>query len=197
MRRTAKEVLKEEVNAIKAIPLTGIDEAVEEILKCKGKLVFIGMGKAGLIARKVSATFASTGTPAFYLHPCEAQHGDLGMVAEGDLMIAFSNSGKTREIIESTYLAKQLCDLKLITVTANKDAPLAVQSDVVIETGGYPEVCPLGMAPTCSTTVMLVIGDVLAMVVMEKKKFTKEEYAKRHHGGYLGQVARGDDDAVK
>ena len=87
MRRTAKQVLKEEVNAIKAIPLTGINEAVEEILKCKGKLVFVGMGKAGLIARKVAATFASTGTPAFYLHPSEAQHGDLGMISEGDLII--------------------------------------------------------------------------------------------------------------
>tara|TARA_R110002110_G_scaffold213236_7_gene426446 strand:- start:2199 stop:2792 length:594 start_codon:yes stop_codon:yes gene_type:complete len=197
MRRTAKQVLKEEVNAIKAIPLTGINEAVEEILKCKGKLVFVGMGKAGLIARKVAATFASTGTPAFYLHPSEAQHGDLGMISEGDLIIAFSNSGKTREIIETAYLAKQLCDPKIITVTSNPLAPLAVASDIVIETGGYPEVCPLGMAPTCSTTAMLVIGDVLAMVVMEQKKFTKEEYAKRHHGGYLGQVARGETDAPK
>jgi arabinose-5-phosphate isomerase len=194
VKRTAKEVLKEEVNAIKAIPLTGVDDAVEEIMKCKGKLVLIGMGKAGIIARKVAATFASTGTPAFFLHPSEAQHGDLGMVSEGDLMIAYSNSGRTREIIESTHLAKQLCDLKLITVTSNTESPLALQSDIVIETGGYPEVCPLGMAPTCSTTAMLVIGDVLAMVVMEQKEFTKEEYAKRHHGGYLGQKARGETD---
>ncbi len=193
MAKTAEEIVQEEINAIQAIPLTGIQEAVDAIVACNGKIVFTGMGKAGLIARKIAATFASTGTPAFYMHPSEAQHGDLGMIGAGDMILAFSNSGRTREVVETVSLAKILVKgMQLITVTSNRAAELALISDVVIETGGYPEVCPLGMAPTCSTTAMLVIGDVLSMMVMEAKDFSIEEYSKRHHGGYLGQKSRGE-----
>lgn len=193
MKLTIKEIIEEEIKAIEAIPTTGIEEAIELILNCKGKLVFTGMGKAGLIARKIAATFASTGTPAFFMHPCEAQHGDLGMIDAGDMIMAFSNSGRTREVVETVSLAKILIPgVKLVTVTSNRIAELALISDVVIETGGYPEVCPLGMAPTCSTTAMLVIGDVLSMMTMEAKDFSMEEYSKRHHGGYLGQKSRGE-----
>lgn len=196
MAKTAKEIIKEEINAIKAIPLTGIDEAVENILSCQGKLVFTGMGKAGLISRKVAATMASTGTPAFFMHPSEAQHGDLGMIGKGDMIIAFSNSGRTREVVETVSLAKILIPgLKLITVTSNREAELALISDIVIETGGYPEVCPLGMAPTSSTTAMLVIGDIISMMVMEAKEFSIEQYSKRHHGGYLGVKSREEIDS--
>jgi arabinose-5-phosphate isomerase len=127
------------------------------------------------------------------MHPCEAQHGDLGMLGKRDLIVAFSNSGKTREIIESVLLARELFPkIKVLTVTSDPKAELSKLSHVVIETGGYPEVCPLGMAPTCSTTAMLVIGDILAMMTMERKGFTAEDYAMRHHGGYLGQKARGE-----
>lgn len=193
MAKTAEEIVQEEIKALQAIPLTGIQEAVDAIVACKGKIVFTGMGKAGLIARKIAATFASTGTPAFYMHPCEAQHGDLGMIGSGDMILAFSNSGRTREVVETVSLAKNLVyGLKLVTVTSNRTAELALISDVVIETGGYPEVCPLGMAPTCSTTAMLVIGDVLSMMAMEAKEFSIEEYSKRHHGGYLGEKSRGE-----
>lgn len=193
MGKTPEEIIEEEINAIKAIPLTGIIEGLNIIINCQGKVVFTGMGKAGLIARKVAATFSSTGTPAFFMHPSEAQHGDLGMISEGDLIVSFSNSGKTREVIETVSLAKKLIpEIKLITITSNKMTELAIISDVVIETGGYPEICPFGMAPTSSTTAMLVIGDILSIMAMEAKDFSKEEYSKRHHGGYLGKKSRGE-----
>jgi arabinose-5-phosphate isomerase len=149
------------------------------------------MGKAGQIALNMSTTFSSTGTPSVYLHPSEAQHGDLGILQENDILLLISNSGKTREIEELIYLAKNLYpQIKIIGITRNADSPLAEQSDVTLLTGETVEVCPLGMAPTTSTTVMTVIGDLLVCGVMEQIGFTKEEYAKRHHGGYLGKKSK-------
>jgi arabinose-5-phosphate isomerase len=191
MAKTCEEIIQGEINAIMAIPIDGINEAVDMIVKCNGKVILTGMGKAGLIAKKIAATFSSTGTPAFFMHPSEAQHGDLGMISDGDLIIAFSNSGKTREVIETVILANQLIsDLKVIAVSSNRDNELASISNIVIETGGYPEICTLGMAPTSSTTAMLVIGDVLSVMTMERKSITMADYCARHHGGYLGQKAR-------
>lgn len=139
----------------------------------------------------IATTFCSTGTPAVFLHPSEAQHGDLGILQENDLLLLISNSGKTREIIELTALAEGLNPaLKKIVITGNPDSPLAKAADICIATGHPAEVCPLGMTPTTSTTVMTVIGDILVVETMKCTGFTIEDYSKRHHGGYLGERSR-------
>lgn len=136
----------------------------------------------------IATTFCSTGIPSVFLHPSEAQHGDLGILQENDLLLLISNSGKTREIVELTQLAHNLNpDLKFIVITGNPDSPLAHESDVCLSTGKPKEVCALGMTPTTSTTVMTVIGDILVVQVMKQTGFTIGDYSKRHHGGYLGE----------
>lgn len=152
------------------------------------------MGKAGQIAMNIATTFCSTGIPAVNLHPSEAQHGDLGVLQPGDVMLLISNSGKTREIIDLVTLAHNLYPaLPLIVITGNPESPLGNLTEVTLSTGGASEVCPLGMTPTTSTTAMTVIGDILVVSVMKATGFTREEYAKRHHGGYLGSVAKQPD----
>ena len=149
------------------------------------------MGKAGQIALNIATTFSSTGTPAVFLHPSDAQHGDLGVVQPNDVLLLISNSGKTREILELVHLAENLYEgLPLIVITSNKESELAQMSDVCIETGNPKEVCILGLTPSTSTTVMTVIGDVLVVMMMKRIGFSNEEYAKRHHGGYLGDKSR-------
>ncbi len=187
----AKEILETESTAIRNIPLDdNLLKAVGVISRCKGKVVTSGMGKAGIIARKVSSTFSSTGTPSLFLHPGEAQHGDLGMLGENDVLLVFSHSGKTKEILEMIMLSTQLFKDKLtvIAVTSHPDAPIRTMADIVLDIGDVQEVCPLGMAPTTSTTTMLALGDVLCVLVMEEINFTREEFYKRHHGGYLGST---------
>lgn len=196
MINRAKEILKQESQALLNIPVDEqLEKAVNFILHCKGKVVTSGMGKAGLIAQKMASTFSSTGTPAVFLHPGEAQHGDLGMLSKDDVLIILSNSGKTREAIELVHLAERMLGEKLpiVVITSQTDSPLIQSADVTLHMGNFEEACPLQMAPTTSTTVMLALGDVLAILVMEAKNFTKEEFSKRHHGGYLGQKARGDE----
>ncbi len=191
-----KKILDAEATAIRNIPVTsGFDSAVsliyEHVHKRKGKLILSGMGKAGQIAHNIATTFSSTGTPAFYLHPSEAQHGDLGILQENDVLLAISNSGKTREIIELIELKNNLFPgVPVIVITGNGDSPLAQKADSYILTGAPSEVCPLGLTPTTSTTVMTVIGDALVVMMMEKIGFTATDYSKRHHGGYLGAVSR-------
>lgn len=190
------ELLRREAQAVLDIPVTdAYDKAVclivEQVHQKKGKLVTSVMGKAGQIAMNIATTFCSTGIPAVFLHPSEAQHGDLGILQENDLLLLISNSGKTREIIELTDLAKGLNpNLKKIVITGNPDSPLAEAADICIATGHPDEVCPLGMTPTTSTTVMTVIGDILVVETMKRTGFTIEEYSKRHHGGYLGERSR-------
>lgn len=194
-----RQILRAESEAIMAIPVTdGYDRAVELIIehvhRRGGKLVTSGMGKAGQIALNIATTFSSTGTPAVNLHPGEAQHGDLGVLQPNDVMLLISNSGKTCEIIQLVHLARNLYpSIPLIVITGNPDSELARVADVTLPTGNAPEVCPLGMTPTTSTTMMTVIGDVLVVNVMRLTGFTRAEYAKRHHGGYLGEKSRGDD----
>ncbi|MDE5857004.1 MAG: SIS domain-containing protein [Muribaculaceae bacterium] len=197
MKESMREILKTESNAILQIPVTdgyerAVDLIVEHVHNRGGKLVTSGMGKAGQIAMNIATTFCSTGTPAVNLHPSEAQHGDLGVIQPDDLLLLISNSGKTREIVELISLARELydCHLPIIVITGDENSVLAREADVVLPTGGAPEVCPLGMTPTTSTTVMTVIGDILVVNVMKRTGFTRAEYAKRHHGGYLGQVSR-------
>ena len=196
MKESLNELLKKEAEAVLNIPITdayekAVNLIIEQVHEKKGKLVTSGMGKAGQIAMNIATTFCSTGIPAVFLHPSEAQHGDLGIVQENDLMLLISNSGKTREIVELTHLAHVLNPtLKLIVITGNAESPLAEVADVCLFTGFPAEVCLLGMTPTTSTTVMTVIGDILVVETMKKTRFTIEEYSKRHHGGYLGERSR-------
>lgn len=193
-----REILSAESKAITMIPVTdayprAIDIIIDHVHRRGGKLVASGMGKAGQIAMNIATTFASTGTPAVTLHPSEAQHGDLGVMQPNDVMLLISNSGKTREILELITLARGLyASVPIIVITGNPDSPVAKQADVVLATGNSPEVCPLGLTPTTSTTMMTVIGDVLVVNTMRRTGFTTSDYAKRHHGGYLGVVSRGE-----
>ncbi len=196
MISSINELLQHEAQAVLNIPVTdayrqAVDLIVEQVHRKKGKLVTSGMGKAGQIAMNIATTFCSTGIPAVFLHPSEAQHGDLGILQENDLLLLISNSGKTREIVELTDLAARLLpDMKRIVITGNPDSPLAQTADVCLPTGHPEEVCLLGMTPTTSTTVMTVIGDILVVETMRQTGFTIEEYSKRHHGGYLGERSR-------
>lgn len=198
IKQTMRDILRAECEAIAAIPETAayngaVEAIVERVHRRGGKLVTTGMGKAGQIAMNIATTFSSTGTPAVFLHPSEAQHGDLGLLQPNDIMLMISNSGKTNEIVDLVSLTKNIYpDTPLIVITGVAGSPLAEQADFVLPTGGAPEVCPLGLTPTTSTTVMTVIGDILVVSVMKAINFSREEYAKRHHGGYLGKAARGD-----
>ena len=189
-------IIEKEVKAILNIPVTdaynkAIELIIEQVHVKKGTLVCSGMGKAGQVASSLATTFSSTGTPACFLHPSEAQHGDLGILRENDLMLLISNSGKTREIVELTALARNLIPgIKFIVITGNGESALAQSADICLPTGNPPEVCPLGLTPTTSITVMTVIGDLLVAETMRKINFSSADYAKRHHGGYLGTVSR-------
>lgn len=181
VKQTMLEILDAESRAIQNIPYTpAYDQAVnlivEHVHEHGGKLVTAGMGKAGQIAMNIATTFCSTGIPAVSLHPSEAQHGDLGVLQPGDVMLLVSNSGRTREIIELVDLAKNLYPaLPLIVITGNPDSELGHMTPVVLSTGGAPEVCPLGLTPTTSTTAMTVIGDILVVNVMNATGFTRRE----------------------
>lgn len=196
MKNSIIELLKNEAQAVLNIPVTdafeqAVNLIVEQVHQKKGKLVTSGMGKAGQIAMNIATTFCSTGIPAVFLHPSEAQHGDLGVVQENDVMLLISNSGKTNEIVALTKLAHILNpNLKYIVITGNPDSPLAKEADICLATGNPGEVCLLGMTPTTSTTAMTVIGDILVVETMRKTQFTIEEYSKCHHGGYLGERSR-------
>lgn len=190
-----RDIIWRESQAILNIPVgdeyeKAVELIVRQVHELKGKLITSGMGKAGQIAMNIATTFSSTGTPSVFLHPSEAQHGDLGILQEHDLFLLVSNSGKTREILELADLSRRLDPtLKFIALTGNTDSPLAQLANVVLSTGNPEEVCALGLAPTTSTTVMNVIGEVLVVETMKKIDFTVEEYNKRHHGGYLGQCS--------
>jgi arabinose-5-phosphate isomerase len=196
MKEKVREIFKREAEAIENIPVnesfeTAINIIFNNVHKKNGKLVTSGMGKAGQIAHNIATTFSSTGTPSIFLHPSEAQHGDLGILQENDVLLAISNSGKTREIIELIDLKNNLYpQVPVIVITGNADSPLATKADCFILTGAPKEVCILGLTPTTSTTIMTVIGDALVVLLMSKIKFSPADYAKRHHGGYLGMKSR-------
>lgn len=191
-----RQIIEAESAALRQIPVSdaydrAIELIIEHVHRRGGKLVTSGMGKAGQIALNISTTFASTGTPAVNLHPGEAQHGDLGVLQPNDVMLLISNSGKTREIVDLIALSRRLYpEIPIIVITGNPDSELAREADVTLSTGGAPEVCPLGLTPTTSTTLMTVIGDILVVNVMRLTGFTAAQYALRHHGGYLGHKSR-------
>lgn len=200
MKDKIKGILEHEAAAIKSIPVTdnfekAIDIIYRHVHTMNGKLITSGLGKAGQIADNIATTFSSTGTPAIFLHPSEAQHGDLGILQKNDVLMAISNSGMTREITELIDLKNNLFPtIPVIVITGNPESPLAKKADCFLSTGGPKEVCPLGLTPTTSTTAFTVIGDALVVVMMEKIGFTAGDYAKRHHGGYLGAKSKGHGD---
>ncbi|MCH8226815.1 MAG: KpsF/GutQ family sugar-phosphate isomerase [Proteobacteria bacterium] len=185
----AQAVIENEAAAVSAL-LDRIDEsfcrACEIMLDCEGRIVVIGMGKSGHIGGKIAATLASTGTPAFFVHPAEASHGDLGMIKKTDVVLALSNSGETDEVNLILPLLKRL-GVRIIAMTGNTDSTLARHADIHLDVSVAEEACPLGLAPTSSTTVALVMGDVLAVSLLESKGFTREDFARSHPAGQLGR----------
>jgi arabinose-5-phosphate isomerase len=195
-RDEIRKILEREAEAITSIPVSDDYYRVVELIHERvhqrgGKVIASGMGKAGHVANHVATTLSSTGTPSLFMHPSEAQHGDLGIIRENDVLLLFSNSGKTREILELVELTHKLHPgIPLVIITGNPQGPLALKSSMVLFTGNPAEVCPLGLTPTTSATTMAVIGDVLVVLMMKRIGFTPTDYALRHHGGYLGQKSR-------
>ena len=189
-------ILEQEAEAIRNIPITeeyekAINLIIKKIHSLGGTLITSGMGKAGQVANNIATTFSSTGTPACFLHPSEAQHGDLGIIRKNDLLLLISNSGKTRELLELVQLARGLVEnIEYIVITSNTESNLAKEAAACLYTGAPKEVCPLGLTPTTSSTIMTVIGDLLVVNVMKQINFNNSDYAKRHHGGYLGSKSR-------
>ena len=185
---TARRVLKIEAQAIQYV-LARLDErfvrAVDVLFGCKGRVVVSGMGKSGLIGRKISATFSSTGTPSFFLHPAEALHGDLGMLARGDALLAVSYGGETEEIVRLLPALKRL-EMALVTLTGKTDSTLAEASDVALDVSVAEEACSLNLAPTASTTVAMAVGDALTVALLERRGFRHDDFAARHPAGRLG-----------
>jgi arabinose-5-phosphate isomerase len=188
-RETARKVLETEAEAIRElIPRLdeSFDRAVETLLGCAGRVVATGMGKSGIIAQKISATLASTGTPSLFLHPAEAIHGDLGRIVKGDVLLAISNSGDTDEILTLVPWLKRLGS-PVVALTGNPRSSLAQAADVHLDVSIRAEACPLGLAPTASTTAALAMGDALSMALLERRGFTVEDFAVLHPGGRLGK----------
>ncbi len=189
IKERAIETLKIEAAAIEDL-INRVDEefvrAIEEILKCRGRIVVTGMGKSGHVGRKIAATFASTGTPAFFLHPAEAYHGDLGMITSNDIVIAISNSGESSEIVNILPIIRRI-GAQIIAMCGRRTSSLGKNADFFINIGVEREACSLGLAPTASTTATLAMGDAMAMALMDEKKFTSQDYALFHPGGALGR----------
>jgi arabinose-5-phosphate isomerase len=189
---TARRVLEIEAKAIEELA-ERLDEsflrAVDLLFACRGRVVVAGMGKSGIIAQKISATLSSTGTPSFFLHPAEALHGDLGRLVRNDVLLALSYSGETEELLRLLDTVKRLA-IPLITLTGNRSSTLAQASEVTIDVGIRREACPLGLAPTASTTAMLAMGDALAMALLNQRGFREDDYAALHPGGGLGNRLR-------
>lgn len=189
LRELGLAVLRTEAEAVQALVQRiddGFVRACEYMLHCRGRIVVTGMGKSGHIGNKIAATLASTGSPAFFVHPGEASHGDLGMITGGDVVLALSNSGETAEIITILPIIKRL-GVPLIAMTGNPDSTLSREADVNIDVSVAKEACPLGLAPTASTTATLAMGDALAVALLEARGFTEQDFARSHPGGSLGR----------
>ena len=185
-KKIAKEVLEIEANELLKADLNGIEKAVEIAFNTKGKVIITGVGKSGLIGGKIVATLASTGTPSFFIHPTEALHGDLGMIGKEDTVVAISYSGESEELIKILPHIKRF-EVPLIAMTGDINSTLAKYADVVLNIHVNKEACPLDTAPTSSTTLTLAMGDALAVCLMKKRNFTKEDFASFHPGGSLGK----------
>jgi arabinose-5-phosphate isomerase len=184
-----RRVLDIEARAVQALVQRldgGFSEAVDLLYRCKGKVVVSGMGKSGLIGQKIAATMASTGTPSFFLHPAEGLHGDLGMLARRDVLIAISNSGETQEILQLLPFMERM-GIPVVAIVGRKGSTLAKNSAVALDVSVAEEACPMGLAPTASTTVSLAMGDALAVALLEKRGFKEQDFAQFHPGGTLGR----------
>ncbi|MBQ8475627.1 KpsF/GutQ family sugar-phosphate isomerase [bacterium] len=177
----------EAINELKNLLDDNLTRALELIENAKGRTILTGMGKSGHIAKKIAASLASTGTPSFFIHPAEASHGDLGMVTEDDVIIAISNSGESRELIDILNYSKRF-GIKLIAITKNPESSLGKAGDVVLKLPSSKEACPLGLAPTSSTTATLVLGDIITVAMIERRGFSKAQFNQRHPGGKLGSI---------
>ena len=177
----------ETINRLKDSLNNGLTDALDMMENARGRIIITGMGKSGHIGKKIAASLASTGTPSFFVHPAEASHGDLGMITEDDVIIAISNSGESRELIDILNYSKRF-GIKLIAITKNPDSSLGKAGDVVLLLPNNGEACPLGLAPTSSTTATLVLGDILTTCMIERKGFTKSDFNVRHPGGKLGSI---------
>ena len=187
--KQAKEVLKIEARSILALMERigpEFERAVDTILKARGRVILTGMGKSGLVGKKISATFNSTGTSSLFLHPAEAIHGDLGMATPDDVILAISNSGQTSEINRILPILRDM-GAKIILFTGNLESPMAHNSDVIIDVGVEREACPLGLAPTASTTAALAMGDALAVALLKSRRFSRDDFRRFHPGGKLGE----------
>jgi arabinose-5-phosphate isomerase len=192
------QILKQEAQAILDVRVTpSFEKAVLALKACEGKVVTTGIGKAGHIARKFAATLCSTGTAAVFLHPGEAPHGDLGLIAAKDSLVAFSTSGKSLEVLEMLELSRHLGVKTIIGITSHPDSNRRELSDIILDMGQHSEACPLGLTPSSSIAVMLAIGDAVALTLMELKGFSRADFGLRHHGGYLGRKARTDNVELK
>lgn len=188
-----RQILNAEAEAISGIPLSeSVEEAIDTLYNCKGKVFTTGIGKAGYIAKKAASTFCTTGTPSIFIHPGDASHGDVGVVQNGDVLIAYSNSGKTGEVLNLIDFCRHLGISSVISICSTKNSPMGEKSDIVLELGSIKEPCPLGLTPSASTAAMAAISDALALTIMEKLNFSASDFAARHHGGYLGEKSRGN-----
>ncbi|MBE6452657.1 MAG: KpsF/GutQ family sugar-phosphate isomerase [Alphaproteobacteria bacterium] len=186
----AKRTINKEIEALRCMEADlnqSLSDALDIMQKATGRIIITGMGKSGHIGSKIAATLASTGTPSFFIHPAEASHGDLGMLTEDDVVLAISNGGESKELSDILIYCKRY-GIPLISMTKNPDSTLGKAGDVLLKLPNYEEACPLGMAPTSSTTATLVLGDILAVCLMERKGFSKTDYKKRHPGGKLGAM---------
>ena len=177
----------EAINELKNLLDENLSKALDLIESAKGRVILTGMGKSGHIAKKISASLASCGTPSFFMHPAEASHGDLGMVTNDDVIIAISNSGESRELIDVLNYSKRF-GIKLIAITKNPESSLGKAGDIVLRLPNTKEACPLGLAPTSSTTATLVLGDILTVAMIERRGFSKAQFNQRHPGGKLGSI---------
>ncbi len=186
----AKRTIDKEIEALRCMEASfgqSLSDALDLMQKAKGRIIITGMGKSGHIGKKIAATLASTGSPSFFVHPSEASHGDLGMLTEDDVVLAISNGGESKELSDILLYCKRY-GIPLIAMTKNPESTLGKAGDILLCLPNYAEACPLGMAPTSSTTATLVLGDVLAVCLMERKGFSKTDYKKRHPGGKLGAM---------
>ena len=189
---SAKRTIDKEIEALRMMENEldeNLSKALDLIESCRGRIIVTGMGKSGHIGRKIAATFASTGTPAFFVHPSEASHGDLGMLTTADVVLAISNGGESKELSDILLYCKRF-GIPLIAITKNPQSSLGKNSDLVLKLPDDGEACPLGLAPTSSTTATLVMGDILAVDMMERKGFSETDYKQRHPGGKLGAILR-------
>lgn len=187
-----RRIIRKEAEAIDAINVTDeFEQAVHKLLACQGKVVATGIGKAGFIAHKFAATLSSTGTPAVFVHPAEAGHGDLGLLTPADYIVAFSTSGKSNEVIQMLEIARKMDITHVIGVTSHVDSRLRDLSEIILDMGpDIEEPCPLNLTPSATIAVMHAISDAIALTLLELKGFTREDYGMRHHSGYLGAITR-------